>query len=112
MSPSAADTLLTGAEPKTPEKNLETNTLWIFWLVAVAILKQPSATKAGSILHLLPQISLTGPQQDGPKANPRTYSETDAIASSSETLKVRAIYGVAGEMLDEARLPATARSAS
>ena len=74
-SPNAALTLLTGALPKNPMKNLVTNTLAAFSLTANPIPNSPIANVAGSMLHRRPQISLRGPQMHGPKTKPSTKSE-------------------------------------
>jgi hypothetical protein len=41
-----------------------------FLLVAVPIDARPRKNMAGNMLHLLPQISDTGAQHSGPRANP------------------------------------------
>jgi hypothetical protein len=71
MSPKAAETLLTGAEPKSPAKNRVMKTDWAFLLVAVPMEKSPRQKTAGNMESLLPQSSDTGAQHKGPKANPR-----------------------------------------
>lgn len=75
--------------------------------MAVPIVKQPKAIVAGSILHLGLQIFAERAQHDGPKANPRLYNETEAVKNSAPTMSA-----VAGEILDEARLPAHASIAN
>jgi hypothetical protein len=76
MSPSAADTLATGALPNTPEKNLVINTDCAFLLTAVAMEKIPKTNIAGNIDIRRPHISDTGAQQIGPNAKPRLEKRT------------------------------------
>jgi len=73
ISPRAADTLLTGADPNTPPKNRVMKIAAAFLLVAVPIDAIPRKNMAGSIPHLLPQISDTGAQHSGPRANPALH---------------------------------------
>lgn len=91
MSPSAAETLETGALPNSPPKNLDeitsqtlqtlpagkatylvTKTATADWLVAVPMLNRPRAKTAGSILTLRPYVSAIGAHTLGPAAKPRT----------------------------------------
>ena len=73
MSPRAAETLLTGADPKMPPKKRVINTDAAFLLVAVPIEKRPRQNTAGSKLHLRPQISEIGAQHSGPRAKPTLF---------------------------------------
>jgi hypothetical protein len=76
MSPSAAATLLTGALPNSPAMSRVINIVWAFLATAVPIEKSPKANRAGSIDHLLPQISDIGAQHKGPNANPTLFADT------------------------------------
>ena len=73
MSPRAAETLLTGADPKMPPKKRVINTDAAFLLVAVPIEKRPRQNTAGSKLHLRPHISEIGAQHSGPRAKPTLF---------------------------------------
>lgn len=66
----AADTLLMGADPKTPPKKRVMKMAAAFLLVAVPMLKRPRMKTAGSIEILRPYTSLMGAQIKGPNAKP------------------------------------------
>ena len=70
MSPSAADTLLTGADPNTPAKKRVMNAAAAVSLVAVPIEKRPRQNIAGKRLHRRPQTSETGAHKRGPNSKP------------------------------------------
>ena len=109
MSPNAADTLLTGADPKTPPKNLVIKMAAGVLLVAVPIEKRPRQNIAGSILHFRPQTSLIGAHSEGPKAKPSMYRLSDSVATSGLTPVYFAIVSSAGDTIE---LPKLADSAS
>jgi hypothetical protein len=71
MSPRAAATLLTGAEPNIPPNSRVMRMAAAFLLHAVAMENTPRKNIAGRIPHRRPQISAIGAQQSGPNANPR-----------------------------------------
>jgi hypothetical protein len=82
ISPNAADTLATGAEPNMPSKNRVMKMDCGFLLVAVPIEKSPRQNIAGSIDIRRPHISETGAQRIGPNAKPRLFvKETLAIVT-------------------------------
>ncbi len=89
MSPSAAETLLTGADPNKPPKNRVTKTAAAFLLVAVPMEKRPRQNIAGNMLTFLPHNSDTGAQQRGPRANPRLeFSRQNAGTQAGRALGV------------------------
>lgn len=127
MSPRAAETLLMDAEPNTPAKKRVMNMDWAFLLVAVPMEKMASPNIAGSIDHLLPQISEMGAQHKGPNANPslqntyerllnrnkcqestHIYRETDRTPTSGLTPTYLAMVLFAGDVMLDAKLPARA----
>lgn len=71
ISPSAAVTLLIGADPKNPAKKRVTNTEAAFVLTPVPMENNARQKTAGSMLILLPKISERGTQMIGPKTKPR-----------------------------------------
>lgn len=81
ISPNAAATFDTGAEPNKPAKKRVMKIVWAFLPTAVAIEKSPKQTIAGNKDILLPQISETGAQHNGPKANPRLFSPGQILSS-------------------------------
>lgn len=72
ISPSAAGTLLMGADANMPPKNLVRKIAAAFSLLAVPMLKTPRANSAGSILIRRPQTSLIPDHIIGPKAHPKS----------------------------------------
>jgi hypothetical protein len=63
-------TLLVGADPKKPAKNLVINTEAALVLLEVPRAKSTWIKTAGSILTLRPQISEMGAQMTGPNIYP------------------------------------------
>jgi hypothetical protein len=70
ISPNAAATLLTGADPNNPAKKRVMNIVSAFLATAVAIENSPKTNIAGNIDNLRPHISDIGAQHKGPNANP------------------------------------------
>lgn len=102
ISPKAAETLLTGADPKIPPKNRVMNNDAGDWLVAVPILNNARTYIAGKMLHLRPKSSLIGAHNNGPMAKPRMKSDTVSTVTSELILKSAAIISLAGEMIADA----------
>jgi hypothetical protein len=108
MSPNAAVTLLTGADPKNPAKKRVTSNAVAVLLVADPILKSARPIRGVNRLTRRPQISLTGAHTQGPKMKPITYSETVRIVNSVDICSSWLIDASAGAMMDEASDPTIA----
>lgn len=84
ISPRAAVTLLTGAEPKTPLMKRVMNKVAAFLLAPVPIANIPEQNSAGRRLQRLPQTSETGAHISGPKAKPSlAQSDTGLLCDTN-----------------------------